>query len=84
MAESALFPAICVMLTFWYKVSIQFRCLARSLLICPPPQRREQNIRISLFFSAVTLSGAFGGLLAFAIGMMEGLGGLGGWVSSYQ
>ena len=41
--------------------------------------RNLQHYRVSLFFSAASLSGAFGGILAFAIGKMSGIGGKGGW-----
>lgn len=41
--------------------------------------RSLQHYRISLFFSAASLSGAFGGILAFAIGKMKGVGGKAGW-----
>ncbi|PBL00054.1 MFS general substrate transporter [Armillaria gallica] len=42
--------------------------------------RREHQARpLSLYFSTATLSGAFGGLLAFAIEKMDGLGNLRGW-----
>ncbi|KAK4702076.1 hypothetical protein P7C70_g4146, partial [Phenoliferia sp. Uapishka_3] len=42
-------------------------------------KRDEANFRISLFFSAATLAGAFGGLLAFGISKMSGIGGKNGW-----
>lgn len=32
-----------------------------------------------MFFSAASIAGAFSGLLAFAIGKMDGVGGLEGW-----
>ncbi|KAH7049901.1 major facilitator superfamily domain-containing protein [Linnemannia elongata] len=41
--------------------------------------RNEQAIRVGLFFSASTVAGAFGGLLAYAISHMDGLHGLQGW-----
>ena len=42
--------------------------------------RREQaQKRFSFFFSSATLAGAFGGLLASAIGKMDGLRGYHGW-----
>ncbi|KAF9125172.1 hypothetical protein BGW39_007611 [Mortierella sp. 14UC] len=41
--------------------------------------RNEQAIRVGLFFSASTVAGAFGGLLAYGISHMEGLHGLAGW-----
>lgn len=36
-------------------------------------------MRQALFFSAASIAGAFSGLLAFAIGKMNGVGGLEGW-----
>ncbi|KAL8290129.1 hypothetical protein RQP46_003068 [Phenoliferia psychrophenolica] len=42
-------------------------------------RRRELQLRISLFFSATSLSGAFSGLLAAAIIKMDGVGNQAGW-----
>lgn len=42
-------------------------------------KRRELSWRISILFSAAALAGAFGGILAFAIGKMKGIGGQEGW-----
>ncbi|GAA6027742.1 hypothetical protein JCM8097_008011 [Rhodosporidiobolus ruineniae] len=42
-------------------------------------KREESQLRISIFFSSATLAGAFGGLLAYGIGFMGGIGGKGGW-----
>ncbi|TFK44128.1 major facilitator superfamily domain-containing protein [Crucibulum laeve] len=42
-------------------------------------RRRDVAKRIAIFFSAATIAGAFGGLLAYGIERMEGLGGLHGW-----
>jgi MFS family permease len=41
--------------------------------------RKEQGLRISLFFSAANLAGAFSGLLAYGISYIDGKGGLSGW-----
>ncbi|TDL17656.1 MFS general substrate transporter [Rickenella mellea] len=41
--------------------------------------RKELSLRIALFFSAASLSGAFSGLLAAAIINMDGIGGKPGW-----
>jgi MFS family permease len=41
--------------------------------------RHEIQLRTALFFSAASVAGAFSGLLAFAIGKMNGVGGLEGW-----
>ena len=42
-------------------------------------RRHEAQKRYSFFFSSTTLAGAFGGLLAAAIGKMDGLQGYSGW-----
>ncbi|KIJ13103.1 hypothetical protein PAXINDRAFT_117536 [Paxillus involutus ATCC 200175] len=41
--------------------------------------RAERSTRIAIFFSAATVAGAFGGILAYFIEKMEGIGGLHGW-----
>ncbi|KAK7683471.1 hypothetical protein QCA50_013305 [Cerrena zonata] len=41
--------------------------------------REELSLRVALFFSAASLSGAFSGLLAAAIQNMDGVGGKPGW-----
>ncbi|KAK2460028.1 hypothetical protein APHAL10511_007951 [Amanita phalloides] len=42
-------------------------------------KRHELQSRIGVFYAAVSLSGAFGGLLATAILKMDGISGLSGW-----
>ncbi|KAE8375048.1 major facilitator superfamily domain-containing protein [Aspergillus bertholletiae] len=42
-------------------------------------KRNEQHYRVALFFSAASLAGAFGGVLAWGIGHMRGVGGYNGW-----
>ena len=42
-------------------------------------KRRELGIRAAIFFSAAAVSGSFGGLLAAAIALMDGIGGKQGW-----
>ncbi|KAH6908798.1 major facilitator superfamily domain-containing protein [Coprinopsis sp. MPI-PUGE-AT-0042] len=42
-------------------------------------RRHECGFRMAIFFSAATLAGAFGGLLARGITEMRGVGGLPGW-----
>ncbi|KAK8052234.1 MFS transporter [Apiospora rasikravindrae] len=42
-------------------------------------KRRERQYRISLFFSAASLAGAFGGVLAYGIGRMSGIVWTNGW-----
>lgn len=42
-------------------------------------KRSEAQRRFSFFFSSTTLAGAFGGLLASAIGKMSGMRGYQGW-----
>lgn len=41
--------------------------------------RHECGFRMALFFSAATLAGAFGGILARAIAEMNGVGGKAAW-----
>jgi MFS family permease len=41
--------------------------------------REELSLRVALFFSSASLSGAFSGLLAAAIQNMHGIGGKAGW-----
>ncbi|BCS26084.1 allantoate permease family MFS transporter [Aspergillus puulaauensis] len=42
-------------------------------------KRNEQHYRVALFFSAASLAGAFGGILAWGIAHMDGVGGYAGW-----
>ncbi|KAI9761920.1 MAG: hypothetical protein M4579_000703 [Chaenotheca gracillima] len=42
-------------------------------------KRNEQHYRVALFFSAASLAGAFGGILAYGIAHMDGVGGQRGW-----
>ncbi|RAK87592.1 MFS transporter [Aspergillus costaricaensis CBS 115574] len=42
-------------------------------------KRNEQHYRVALFFSAASLAGAFGGILAWGIAHMKGVGGYSGW-----
>lgn len=42
-------------------------------------KRSEAQKRFSFFFSSTTLAGAFGGLLAYGLGQMNGLRGYSGW-----
>jgi MFS family permease len=42
-------------------------------------KRSEQSRRVAIFFSAATVAGAFGGLLAYGIEKLEGTAGLHGW-----
>ncbi|BGP47719.1 hypothetical protein JCM10450v2_003584 [Rhodotorula kratochvilovae] len=42
-------------------------------------RRDESNLRIAIFFSSATLSGAFGGVLAYGLSQMHGVGGKPGW-----
>src|ERR1700761_6330459 len=42
-------------------------------------KRSELGIRAAIFFSAAALAGSFGGLLAAAIALMDGIGGKRGW-----
>ncbi|RDW89649.1 hypothetical protein BP6252_01681 [Coleophoma cylindrospora] len=54
-----------------------FPCLALYLSTFYQP--KEQALRVSYLFVSAALSGAFGGLFAYAILKMDGVGGLQGW-----
>ncbi|KIL63222.1 hypothetical protein M378DRAFT_79918 [Amanita muscaria Koide BX008] len=41
--------------------------------------RRERSWRVSILFGGAALAGAFGGLLAYVLGLMDGIGGKRGW-----
>ncbi|KAJ8596566.1 MFS general substrate transporter [Rhizopogon salebrosus TDB-379] len=41
--------------------------------------RRERSWRVAVFFGGSALAGAFGGILAYLIGLMDGVGGKRGW-----
>ncbi|CAO1620824.1 unnamed protein product [Jaminaea pallidilutea] len=42
-------------------------------------KRKERVVRVTFFFGAAAAAGAFGGVLAYAIGLMDGVGGKRGW-----
>ncbi|KAF9885386.1 hypothetical protein FE257_013004 [Aspergillus nanangensis] len=42
-------------------------------------KRYEQQRRVAIFYCAASVSGSFSGLLAYAIGFMDGIRGYGGW-----
>lgn len=42
-------------------------------------KRKERQFRVALFFSAAAFAGAFGGILAWGIAHMDGVGGQAGW-----
>lgn len=42
-------------------------------------KRAERQYRIALFFAMASLAGAFGGILAYGIGFMDGVAGQRGW-----
>ncbi|PPQ85045.1 hypothetical protein CVT24_010230 [Panaeolus cyanescens] len=42
-------------------------------------RRHERSWRVAIFFGGAALAGAFGGILAYAIGRMDGIGGRTGW-----
>ncbi|KAG1742389.1 major facilitator superfamily domain-containing protein [Suillus paluster] len=41
--------------------------------------RRERSWRVAIFFGGAALAGAFGGIFAYCIGLMDGVGGRRGW-----
>lgn len=50
-----------------------------TFYLCLWYPRAAQAQRLSIFLSASTVAGAFGGILAFGIEKMNGIGGLAGW-----
>ncbi|KAI6122492.1 major facilitator superfamily domain-containing protein [Pisolithus croceorrhizus] len=42
-------------------------------------QRRQRSWRVAIFFGGAALAGGFGGIFAYAIGLMNGVGGRKGW-----
>ena len=54
-----------------------------NLLLTTWYNRNEQNMAIALFYAGATLAGAFGGILAFGIRHMDGVGGKAGWAWMY-
>ncbi|KAF8798941.1 MFS general substrate transporter [Phlegmacium glaucopus] len=42
-------------------------------------RRHERSLRVAIFFGGAALAGAFGGILAYVIGKMDGIGGRKGW-----
>ncbi|KAF8631020.1 hypothetical protein AX15_002631 [Amanita polypyramis BW_CC] len=42
-------------------------------------RRNERSWRVAIFFGGAALAGAFGGIFAYAIGKMDGVGGKIGW-----
>lgn len=65
-------------LTLLFHCSPHLTCISRAV-ISGWYKRKEYGLRQSIFFSAATVSGAFGGLLSFAINKMDGTGGYSGW-----
>ncbi|KAF9878378.1 Major facilitator superfamily [Colletotrichum karsti] len=52
---------------------------AATYLLTTWYRRTELQTRMAVFFSAASMSGAFSGLLAFALQKMDGIGKLAGW-----
>lgn len=42
-------------------------------------KRSERHWRVAVFFGGAAVAGGFGGVLAYAIGKMDGVGGKSGW-----
>lgn len=55
------------------------RAVANGSVFVQWYKREERQYRVALFFSAASLAGAFGGILAWGIGHMGGVAGLSGW-----
>jgi MFS family permease len=76
-AESGMFPGM--LYPFGIVIDISDLFLGCFYLISMWYKRSEAQRRYSFFFSSTTLAGAFGGLLASAIGKMSGMRGYAGW-----
>jgi len=66
----------CRLLLGFFEAGIVPGCL---YLISMYYQRYEVQWRMSMFFCAAIIAGAFSGLLAFAIGHMQNVGGYSSW-----
>lgn len=77
LAECGMFPGCKII----YTTSMTDNMLIKPgfYLISMWYKRSEAQRRYTFFFSSTTLAGAFGGLLASAIGKMSGLQGYSGW-----
>ncbi|KAI6151366.1 hypothetical protein EDD17DRAFT_1513506 [Pisolithus thermaeus] len=53
--------------TVWHKVPLLSKV------------RRQRSWRVAIFFGGAALAGGFGGIFAYAIGLMNGVGGRKGW-----
>lgn len=80
LCESGLFPGLVLYLSMFCMLPLKaIRVTAALSLPNFTDRRHELQTRISLFFSAASLSGAFSGLLAAAILNLDGKGGQAGW-----
>ena len=75
-AEAGLFPGKC---PFSNDKKKTFICSGANFYLSNWYKRSELAWRVSLLFSAASLAGAFGGILAYGINHMDGLGGQEGW-----
>jgi MFS family permease len=75
--ETGMFPGC--ELSLYDHVCLDLTSIAGFYLIGMWYRRHESQRRYSFFFSSTTLAGAFGGLLASAIGKMDGMRGYAGW-----
>jgi MFS family permease len=79
-AESGLFPGNKIFIrNEKIEKVLYYMSLGATFYLSSWYKRRELSWRISILFSAVALAGAFGGILAFGINKMNGLGGQEGW-----
>ena len=69
--EAGYFPGVSFYLTLWYHLWPPYS----EIRYC----RGEHSFRLAIFFAMATMAGAFGGILAYGIGKMEGVRGRDGW-----
>ena len=73
-----MFPG-CMLAPSLYISTVAYQICTGFYLIGMWYRRHEAQRRFSFFFSSTTLAGAFGGLLAAAIGKMNGMRGYSSW-----
>jgi MFS family permease len=73
------FPVNKFLLETYRFILLYYISLGAAFYLSSWYKRRELSWRVSILFSAAALAGAFGGIFAFALNKMNGLGGQEGW-----
>lgn len=77
--ESGMYPALTITLTYVVPRSFFGLRKTNANLLSTFYTPREQGLRFSYLYLSVGLSGAFGGLFAFALLKLDGHAGIAGW-----